>query len=120
MEYNEHFGNFYGTPRAFVENELKNRDVILEIEVDGALQVKKTYPDALLIMIAPPDENALRARLKKRGSESEDKIEKRIARMQYELSKREEYDYTVVNDVLETCVSSIENIIKSEKEKRND
>lgn len=120
LEYNEHFGNFYGTPRAFVENELKNRDVILEIEVDGALQVKKTYPDALLIMITPPDENALRARLKKRGSESEDKIEKRIARMQYELSKREEYDYTVVNDVLETCVSSIENIIKSEKEKRND
>ena len=63
LEYNNHFGNLYGTPAAFVKDRLKTHDVILEIEVDGALQVKKAYPEALLIMILPPDENALRARL---------------------------------------------------------
>ena len=68
LEYSEHFGNYYGTPRDFVESQLLLRDVILEIEVDGALNVKKSYPEALLIFILPPDEEQLRARLTGRGS----------------------------------------------------
>lgn len=115
LEYNRHFDNFYGTPRKFVEDTLKEKDVILEIEVDGALKVKQAYPDAVLIMILPPDENALRERLKTRGTESDEEIEKRIKRMDYELSKREEYDYTVINDDLDGCVEEIENILNSIK-----
>lgn len=115
LEYSEHFDNFYGTPRKFVEEQLKSRDVILEIEVDGALQVKKAYPSAILIMIAPPSAEELRARLVGRGTESAEKIEKRVSRMEYELSKSAEYDYVVINDALERAVKEIADIIKKEK-----
>lgn len=115
LEYSEHFENFYGTPKAFVEDKLKTHDVILEIEVDGALQVKKAYPQAILIMVLPPDEEELKARLRKRGTEDEASIAKRVARMEYEISKKDEYDYTVINDVLDVAVREIESIIKSEK-----
>lgn len=115
LEYSNHFENFYGTPKKFVDEKLKSSDVILEIEVDGALQVKKSHPEAILIMIVPPDENALRLRLAKRGSESAEMVEKRIERTGYELSKKSLYDYVVVNDVLETCVDDVVNIIKKEK-----
>ncbi len=115
LEYSEHFGNYYGTPKAFVEKQLVNHDVILEIEVDGALQVKKAYPDALLIMIVPPDEEELKARLIKRGSETSQSIAERLSRNAYELSKRPFYDYTVVNDDLQTAVEEIDGIIKSSK-----
>lgn len=115
LEYSEHFGNLYGTPRKFVEQKLVHSDVILEIEVDGALQVKKSYPDALLIMIAPPDREALISRLRHRGSEDDSKIEERLKRMDYELSRADEYDYTVINDDLETAVEQIENIIEGVK-----
>ena len=118
LEYNEHFGNYYGTPKKFVEETLKTGDVILEIEVDGALKVKSAYPEALLIMILPPNKEELRARLLKRGSESAEKIEERIERMDYELSKKDFYDYTVINDSLGGCVKNIEKIILKEKEKR--
>ncbi len=111
LEYSEHFGNFYGTPKQFVVEKLKTHNVLLEIDVDGALQVKKAYPQALLIFLLPPDENELRARLKKRGSESDEIIEERIKRMNYEISKKDGYDYTVVNDNLEDCVKKIEEII---------
>lgn len=112
LEYSEHFENFYGTPKKFVEEQLKTHDVILEIEVDGALVVKKAYPDALLIMILPPDESALRARLLHRSSESVEKIEERVQRMRYEISKKDFYDYTVINDDLPTAVAEIENFIE--------
>lgn len=117
LEYSEHFGNLYGTPKKFVEEKLKTHDVILEIEVDGALQVKKAHPEALLIMILPPDENELRARLIKRGTESAKKIEERLSRMRYELSKKSSYDYAVVNDKLFETVDEIEKIIEKEKNK---
>lgn len=116
LEYSNHFENYYGTPRAFVEEKLKTSDVILEIEVDGSLQAKKTYPDALLLMIVPPSVEELKNRLIHRGSEDMTTIEKRISRMEYELSKCSEYDYTIVNDDLDTAVNEIENIIKSKKE----
>lgn len=115
LEYSEHFENFYGTPKEFVEKQLEDRDVLLEIDVDGALNVKKSHPQALLIMVVPPDEEELRNRLIKRGTESADVIERRISRMAYELSKKSEYDYVVVNDKLGECVEEIENIIKTSK-----
>ena len=113
LEYSRHFGKSYGTPKSFVEKQLKTHDVILEIEVDGALQVKKSYPEAVLIMVVPPNARELKARLLKRGSEDEDTIQKRMQRMEYELSKRGQYDYTVVNDKLEAAVDEINGIIKS-------
>ena len=115
LEYSNHFENYYGTPAKFVKDKLKTHDVILEIEVDGALQIKKVYPDALLIMILPPSEEELRARLVGRGTETAEKIEKRIQRYKYELTKQQYYDFTVINDNLDTAVAEIENIIKSKK-----
>ena len=120
LEYSNHFENYYGTPKKFVEEQLKARDVILEIDVDGALNVKKAHPQALLIMLLPPDETELRARLLKRGTESAEKIESRLKRMAYEISKKEEYDYAVINDELDSCVKQIETIILKEKETRHD
>lgn len=116
LEYSNHFENFYGTPKKFVEEQLKSRDVILEIEVDGALNVKKVHPEALLLFILPPDEEELRSRLIKRGTESAEKIEERVHRMKYELSKKDLYDYAVINDDLQTAVEEIEKIIKNNKE----
>ncbi len=117
LEYSEHFENYYGTPRAFVEETLRFSDVILEIEVDGALQVKKAYPEALLILVVPPDMQALNERLYGRGTENAPHIQERISRAEYELSKKNEYDFTVVNDVLEDAVAEITEIIKSRKYK---
>lgn len=116
LEYSVHFENYYGTPKKFVENRLEESDVILEIEVDGALSVKKAIPEAVLIMILPPSEQELRKRLEGRGTESEEKIAGRIKRMRYEISKKDEYDYVVVNDDLEAAVCRIQKIIESCKE----
>ena len=116
LEYSNHFENHYGTPKEFVESKLKTHDVILEIDVDGALQVKKSHPEALLIMIAPPDKEELKKRLTGRGTDSPETIEKRLKRMDYELAQSNKYDYTVINGDLNTAVLEIENIIKREKE----
>lgn len=113
LEYDNHFENFYGTPKDFVEKQLQTKNVILEIEVNGALKAKKSYPDAILIMILPPSLDELKARLIGRGTESAEKIEKRLARLEYELSQQDKYDFTVVNDDLERAVNEIEYLIKS-------
>ena len=118
LEYNKHFENYYGTPKKFVLESLKTSGVILEIEVDGALKVKSAFPQAVLIMIAPPSAAELEKRLVRRGSESKEKIAERVSRMDYELSKSQYYDYTVVNDDLNECVARIKNIIEKEKEIR--
>lgn len=117
LEYSEHFGNLYGTPRRFVEERLEKSDVILEIEVDGALQVKRSYPEALLMMIVPPSAEELAARLRHRGSEDESKIAARLQRMEYELSKKDAYDYVIVNDDLAAAVRQIEQILEGERKK---
>lgn len=114
LEYSEHFGNFYGTPRAFVEEKLKGGDVILEIEVDGALQVKKSHPEAVLVMLLPPNMDELKRRLSGRGTEDKEKIAARLARVEYELGKKELYDYIVINDDLEEAVTEIESILEKE------
>lgn len=112
LEYSEHFGNFYGTPKKFVEERLKSGDVILEIDVNGGLSVKKSMPQAVLVMIAPPDKEALYARLRGRGTEGEDVIAMRLDRADFELSKAPLYDYTVINDDLYKAVDDVVKILE--------
>ena len=111
LEYDEHFGNLYGTPRAFVEETLKSKSIIMEIEVVGALLAKEKFPETVLVMIVPPSVEELKRRLVGRGSESEEEVKNRLARMEFELSHRNQYDYVIVNDDLETAIAEIERII---------
>lgn len=117
IEYSEHFENYYGTPKDFVLDSLKEKDVLLEIDVNGGLDVKKSFPEAVLIMITPPSIAEIKNRLIKRDTESLEKIELRMQRIEYELDKKESYDYSVVNDKLEQAIIDIEEIIKNEKNK---
>ncbi len=116
LEYSEHFENCYGTPKDFVFDKLETNDVLLEIDVNGGLQVKKNYSDAVLIMLVPPSVEEIKRRLIKRGTESEEKINLRMERIEYELNKKDLYDYVVVNDDLETAIKEVEEIIKKEKQ----
>ncbi len=117
LEYSNHFENYYGTPRDFVMENLKEHDVLLEIDVNGGLNVRESFPEAVLIMTAPPSKEEVRKRLINRHTESPDKIDLRINRMEYELGKSELYDYVVVNDELNRAVEEIEEIIIKEKNK---
>lgn len=118
LEWAIYNDNYYGTPSDPVNSKLESgEDVILEIEVQGALKVMEKRPDVVSIFIAPPDENALYERLRGRGSETEEQIEKRVNAAKAELEQKDKYDYIVINDVLETAVCDVENIMKSEKEK---
>ncbi len=114
LEYDEHFGNYYGTPISFVKETLKTKSVIMEIDVVGALNAKKTFPECVLVMVAPPSVEELRRRLSGRGSESESQITNRLARMEYELSYRDKYDYVIVNDDLEAAIAELGKIIDGE------
>ena len=111
VEYDEHFGNYYGTPKSFIRDTLKDKSIIMEIDVVGALQAKKTFPETLLVMVVPPSVEELKRRLASRGSETETQIENRLARMEYELSHTDEYDYVIVNDDIEKAITALENII---------
>ena len=111
LEYDEHFGNYYGTPKSFVRDTLKEKSIIMEIDVVGALNAKKSFPETVLVMVVPPSADYLKRRLAGRGSETEAQIENRLARMEYELSHLDEYDYVIVNDDLEKAISALENII---------
>ena len=114
LEYNEHFGNYYGTPKSFVKEALKEKSVIMEIEVVGALNAKKTFPECVLVMVVPPSEEELKKRLAGRGSETEEQIQHRLARMEYELSYKDQYDYVIVNDDLEKAIADLCKIIDGE------
>lgn len=112
IEYACYCDNYYGTPREYVEKQLDNgKDVILEIEIQGALKVKKQYEDALLLFVMPPSAEELRHRLEGRGTETEEVIDKRMHRAAQEAEGIDEYDYIVVNDDLETCVRQLHEII---------
>ena len=111
LEYDEHFGNYYGTPKSFVRDTLKEKSIIMEIDVVGALNAKKAFPETVLVMVVPPSAEELKRRLSGRGSETEKQIENRLARMEYELSHVDEYDYVIVNDDLEKAITALENII---------
>ncbi|MBQ8230078.1 MAG: guanylate kinase [Clostridia bacterium] len=111
LEYDEHFGNYYGTPISFVEETLKTKSVILEIDVVGALNVKKRLPEAVLVMIVPPSIEELKRRLEGRETETAEQIQNRLSRLEYELSQKEKYDFVVVNDELERAISEVEGIL---------
>ena len=118
LEHAEYCGNYYGTPRAAVEEKLANGiNVILEIEVQGALQVKEKDPSALLIMIIPPDFETLAARLRGRGTESEETVLLRLAAAKGELSRLQSYDYLIVNenDGVEKTAAAILETVRAEK-----
>lgn len=112
IEYAEYCGNYYGTPRDYVEKELScGRDVILEIEIQGALMIKEQYPEAVLLFVTTPSAGELRRRLSGRGTETAEVIEKRLGRAVKEAEGIERYDYIVINDDLETCVEELHGII---------
>ena len=115
LEYDEHFGNYYGTPRSFVEKTLETKSIILEIDVVGALNVKKVFPELVLVMIAPPSIEELKRRLIGRGSETEESLKIRLSRLEYELAQKDKYDYYIVNDDLETAIAEVEKIIDGNK-----
>lgn len=119
LEYDQHFEHYYGTPKKFVVDMLNfGKDVILEIDVKGALQVKENYPDSMLFFIEAPSEEALYERLVKRGSESDDKIQIRMARTKLELAQRNKYDYCIMNDDLDRAVKEIIDILNKNKEQQ--
>ena len=117
LEYMNVFGrNYYGTPRIYVEEQLaEGRDVLLDIDVNGAMKVKENCPEAVAIMLAPPSMKELRRRLETRGTEEQPVIERRLAEAKSELSRMAEYDYVVVNDDLETAISQCRMIVESSK-----
>ena len=115
LEYDEHFGNFYGTPKSFVKEKLKEKSVILEIDVVGALNAKKAFPKSVLVMIAPPSLEELKNRLVSRASESEEEIEKRLSRINFELSQKDKYDYVIINDDLEKAIEEFCQILDRKK-----
>ncbi|MBE5880831.1 MAG: guanylate kinase [Lachnospiraceae bacterium] len=112
IEYASYCGNYYGTPRAYVEEQLENgKDVILEIEIQGAHKVKEIYPQALLLFVMPPSAGELYRRLKGRGTETDEVIAKRMSRAVEESEGIDTYDYIVVNDKLEDCIAQINAIV---------
>ena len=122
IEYASYCGNYYGTPREYVEACLDNgRDVILEIEIQGALKVKEKFPEALLLFIMPPSAEELKRRLEGRGTESEEVICQRIARAAEEAEGIENYDYIIINYKLDDCVKEMHSIISASRRnpKRN-
>ena len=116
LEYAEYCGNFYGTPMDKINEMLeKGKNVILEIEVQGAVKVMNKRPDALSIFIAPPSINELRRRLHKRGTESDEVIEQRVAQASNEVALAAKYDYIIVNDALEDAVEDFFHVVRAEQ-----
>lgn len=112
IEYANYCGNYYGTPRDYVEKQLSmGHDVILEIEIQGAHKIKEQYPDALLLFVMPPSAKELRRRLSGRGTETKEVIDQRLRRAVQEAEGIEDYEYIVVNDDLETCVQTLHGIV---------
>ncbi|MDU5120296.1 guanylate kinase [Streptococcus salivarius] len=115
LEYAEYVGNYYGTPLTYVNETLdKGIDVFLEIEVQGALQVKKKVPDAVFIFLTPPDLNELQERLIGRGTDSEEVIAQRIERAREEIALMSEYDYAIVNDEVPLAAERVKRVIEAE------
>lgn len=112
IEYASYCGNYYGTPRAYVEEQLAaGKNVILEIEIQGALKIKKKFPESLLIFVTPPNAGELKRRLEGRGTESREAIANRLARAAEESEGVEAYDYLVVNDKLEESVEDVHRLV---------
>ena len=115
IEYANYVGNYYGTPKAYVESQLAaGKDVILEIEIQGALKVKEQFPETLLLFVTPPNMTILKERLVGRGTETMEVIEQRMSRAAEEAEGILSYDYLLINDDLQTCVEQMHHIIQGE------
>ncbi len=115
LEYAKYVDHYYGTPRKYVEDRLaEGKDVILEIEIQGALQIKKKVPEAVLVFITPPSMEELERRLTDRGTEPPEVIASRLARASVEAESMDKYDYILVNDKVEDCVETLRHLILSE------
>lgn len=118
IEHACYVGNYYGTPKSYVMEQMEaGKDVILEIEIQGALKVKEKFPDTLLLFVTPPDAKELERRLRGRGTETEDVIRDRLKRAAEEAEYMDQYDYILVNDVLESCVRDMHELIQSQHQK---
>ena len=116
LEYAEVYGNYYGTPRSYVMELLnQGKDVILEIDIQGAMQIKKRFPDGVFVFIVPPSLDELCSRIYKRGTDSEDVIKRRLASATGELAYANEYDYIVVKDVAQKATSKVLTIMEAER-----
>lgn len=116
LEHAEYVGNCYGTPEGPVNRRLEDgQDVILEIEVQGALIVKEKRPDAVLVFIVPPSFDILERRLRNRGTEAEEVVEKRLQKARAECAHMDDYDFIVVNDLLDDAVRDLSAIITAER-----
>ena len=115
IEYASYVENYYGAPKEYVQQQLENgKDVILEIEIQGALKIKEQFPDTLLLFMVPPSASVLEERLRGRGTETDEVVRKRLHRAVEESEFIEQYDYLIVNDDLETCVKETHEIIQSQ------
>lgn len=115
IEYARYVDNYYGTPKAYVMEQLDaGKDVVLEIEIQGALKVKEKFPETLLLFVVPPTAEELRRRLEGRRTETADVIDSRMERAKEEAEGMDRYDYLIVNDVLEECVRQVHQIIQGE------
>ncbi|MDO4273365.1 MAG: guanylate kinase [Eubacteriales bacterium] len=115
IEYARYVENYYGTPRSYVEEQLNaGKDVILEIEIQGAMKIKEKLPESLLVFVTPPSVEELKNRLEGRGTETPEVISSRLARAEEEAEGMENYDYLLINDDLEECVETLHHIIQSE------
>ncbi|MBC5745357.1 guanylate kinase [Lachnospiraceae bacterium MD308] len=118
IEYARYVDNYYGTPRAYVEEQIsEGKDVILEIEIQGALKVKEKFPETVLLFVMPPSAAVLKERLAGRGTETEDVINFRMKRACEEAEGMDRYDYLVINDELLPCVEQVHQIIRGEHKK---
>lgn len=115
LEYDAHMENYYGTPKAQLEEKLLTGDVILDIEPNGAFNVRRSWPEAVLIFIAPPSLEELERRLRSRGDTDEDQIRVRLDRVQWEMEQGQKYDHMVINDRVDTCADEILSIIAEQE-----
>lgn len=111
LEYDAHMGNYYGTPKGQLEEKLCSGSVILDIEPNGAFNVRASRPDAVLIFIAPPSLEELERRLRSRGDTGEEQVRLRLDRVQWEMEQSKRYNYVVINDQVDTCAEEILKII---------
>lgn len=115
IEHACYVGNYYGTPRRYVQEQMEaGRDVILEIEMQGALKVKERFPDTLLLFVTPPSAAELERRLRGRGTEPEEVIRSRLARAVEETQFMDQYDYILINDDLDACVEEMHHVIQAQ------
>lgn len=116
LEYTEYCGNYYGTPKKAVIDMLEQgKDVVLKIEIEGAANVKKIFPEAVMVFILPPSMNELDRRLHKRGTEDEETIKKRLLTAKKELEAAEAYDFAIVNGDLDEAVDSFMSVVKGQR-----